>query len=91
MKTFLAIFNAYPAILASVQAVEAAVPFPSAGQQKLNMVLGAAASAWEASQIEQQLSKNTTLNAVQAMVNLTVASLNAAGVFKSSTTPVSSN
>jgi len=52
-------------------------------------VLGAAAAAWEVSQVEQALSKNTTLNAIAALTDLTVLSLNAAGVFKQ-TVPVSS-
>ena len=90
MKNFLAVFNAFPAILQAVQAVEVAVPMPKAGQQKINMVLGAAAAAWELSQVGQTLSKNDTLNAIQAMANLAVAGLNAAGVFRSAVT-VSSN
>jgi hypothetical protein len=90
MNTFLAVFKAFPAILVAVQAVETAVPLPQKGQQKLNLILGAAAYAWEISQAEQQVSKSNTLNAVQAIANLTVAGLNAAGVFKQSA-PVSSN
>jgi hypothetical protein len=88
MKNFLAIFNAFPAVLASVQAVEAAVPASGAGKQKLDLILGAAGTAWEITQAEQQLSKNTTLNFIQAMVNLSVAGLNAAGAFKTSATAV---
>ena len=90
MKTFLAVFNTFPAVLGAVAAVESAVPNPGAGQQKLNLILGAALTAWEASQEQQKLSKDTTLNAIQAMVNLSVAGLNIAGVFKTAT-PVSSN
>lgn len=90
MKTFLSIFNAYPAVLQSVQAVEAAVPGHNNGKQKLDMILGAAATAWALSQAEQQFSQGDTLNAIQAMTNLTVAALNATGVFKKQT-PVSSN
>jgi hypothetical protein len=90
MKIFLAVFNAFPAILAAVQAVETAVPLPQKGQHKLNLILGAAACAWEIDQAGQQVSKTNTLNAVQAIATLAVAGLNAAGVFKQST-PVSSN
>ncbi len=93
MNTFLTIFNAFPAILGAVQAVETAIPIPQSGQTKLNLVLGAAAAAWQASQIEQQLSKSTTLNAVTAITNLSVAELNAVGVFQHAApgAPVSSN
>jgi hypothetical protein len=89
MKTFLAVFNALPAILQSVQAVETAIPLPQSGQQKLNLLLGAAGTAWEISQGEQQLSKGSTLAAIEALTTVAVAGLNAAGVFKHST-PVSS-
>ena len=95
MNTFLAVFNAFPTILGAVQAVEAAVPIPQSGQQKMNLILGAAATAWEISQAQQQLSKNQMLNAVSALANLAVAGLNASGVFHTSnpvpTAPVSSN
>jgi hypothetical protein len=89
MKNFLAIFNAFPAILQAIQAVEMAIPMPKSGQQKLNLILGAAGAAWEFSQAEQPLSKSSTLNAIQALTNLAVAGLNAAGVFKPAA-PVSS-
>ena len=85
MKTFLAVFNTLPAILQSVQAVEAAVPLPKSGTHKLNLILGVAGAAWEMSQHEQPMSKNTTMAVVQMLANFTVAGLNAAGVFQQST------
>jgi hypothetical protein len=100
MNTFLAIFNAFPAILASVQAVEAAIPLPKAGQQKLNLVLDAAGTAWEIGATGKQITRSTLLSGIGAIVNLAVAGLNAAGVFHNSpaaappatiATPVSSN
>jgi hypothetical protein len=89
MNTFLTVFNALPAIIQSVQAVEAAIPVSQSGQQKLNLILGAAGTAWELGQATQQLSKSNTIQAVQAIANLTVATLNAAGVFKHATAPTS--
>jgi hypothetical protein len=95
MKTLLAVFNAFPAILQTVQVVESAIPMPKSGQQKLNLVLGAAGTAWEVGQVGEQINKTNWLSAVEAMTNLTVAGLNAAGVFGTSpetaATPVSSN
>jgi hypothetical protein len=97
MNTFLAVFNAFPAILASVQAVEAAIPIPKSGQQKLNLVQGAAMTAWEVGQVAEQMNASNMLAAVTAMTTLAVAGLNAAGVFGTSKTaavtppPVSSN
>jgi hypothetical protein len=86
MNTFLAVFNAFPAILASVEAVEAAIPIPKSGQQKLNLVLGAAGTAWEIGQVGEQMTKSNVLTAVEAMTNIAVAGLNAAGVFGTSGT-----
>ncbi len=88
MKTFLAVFNTLPSILQTVQAVETALPLPQAGQQRLNLILGAAAAAWDiGSAIETQvLSRTTTLNAVQAITNVTVASLNTATAAPAATT-----
>jgi hypothetical protein len=90
MNTFLQIFNALPAIIQAVQAVETAIPLSQSGQHKLNLILGVAGTAWEVGQAGQQLSKSNTLAAVQTITNLTVATLNAAGAFKHSA-PVSSN
>jgi hypothetical protein len=82
MNTFLLIFNALPTIIQAVQAIETAVPMSKTGQQKLNLVLGAAGTAWELGQVGQQLSKTNTVAAVQTITNLTVATLNATGAFK---------
>jgi hypothetical protein len=60
---------------------------PSAGQAKLNLILNAAAAAWEVGQVEQSLSQNTTLNAISAMASIAVATLNATGVFKKRVAP----
>ena len=82
MNTFLAVFNAFPAILQTVQVVEAAIPMSKSGQQKMNLVLGAAATAWEVGQIGQQINKTNWLAAMQAMTNVAVAGLNASGAFQ---------
>jgi hypothetical protein len=82
MKNFLAAFNALPSILAIVQAVELAVPVSGAGKQKLDIVLGAAGAAWEATNTQHQLSKDTTVNLVQALVSITIAGLNAAAAIR---------
>ena len=98
MNTLLAVFNAFPAILQTVQAVETAIPMSKAGQQKMNLVLGVAATAWEVGQVGEQINKTNWLSGIQAMTNVAVAGLNASGVFVTSrtpatapTTPVSAN
>ncbi|MDP9053383.1 MAG: hypothetical protein M3N93_03650 [Acidobacteriota bacterium] len=82
MNTFLLVFNALPTIIQSVQAVENAIPLPQSGQQKLNLILGAAGTAWELGQMVQHLPKSNTVTAIHNITNLTVESLNAAGVFR---------
>lgn len=84
MNTLLAVFNAFPAILQSVQAVEEAIPMSNTGQQKMNLVLGAAATAWEVAQVGEQINKTNWLAGVQAMTNVAVAGLTAAGVLGTS-------
>jgi putative AlgH/UPF0301 family transcriptional regulator len=93
MKTFLAVLNAFPAILQTVQVVESAIPMSQSGQHKMDMVLGVAGTAWEVGQVGQQITKANWLSAVQQITNITVTGLNAAGVFSKSTAvaPVSSN
>lgn len=98
MKIFLAVFNAFPAILQSVLALESAIQLPRAGEHKLNLVLNAAAAAWDAGHNVNPLSKTDTLSLVQTITNATVAGLNASGVFKPAAAgpatppaPVSSN
>jgi hypothetical protein len=91
MKTFLAVFNLFPAVLSAVQAVEAAVPLPKSGKQKLDLIMGAVTAAFQASQQDQQVPKDTMLGTIESLVHVIVASLNALGVFKTTTAPVSSN
>jgi hypothetical protein len=58
-------------------------------------VLGAAGTAWEVGQVGEQINQTNWLSAVEAMTNLAVAGLNAAGVFgtgaSTAATPVSSS
>jgi hypothetical protein len=81
MKTFLSILNAIPAVVGAVQTVETALPLPQAGQQKLNLVLGLAGAAFDVAQAGEEIGKGQVLAGVQAIATVTVAALNAAGVF----------
>ncbi len=89
MKTFFNILNSIPAIIGAVQTVETALPLPQAGEQKLNLVLGLAGAAFDVAQAGEEISKGQLLSGVQAITAITVAALNAAGVF-SHTASVSS-
>lgn len=84
MKTFLNILNSIPSIIGAVQTVESALPLPQAGQQKLNLVLGLAGAAFDVAQAGEEISKGQLLSGVQAITNVTVSALNAAGVFSHS-------
>jgi len=89
MKTFLNILNSIPAVIGAVQTVESAFPLPQVGQQKLNLVLGLAGAAYDVAQAGEEINKGQLLSGVQAITTITVAALNAAGVF-SHTASVSS-
>jgi len=89
MKKFLTILNSIPAIIGAVQTVEAALPIPQAGQQKLNLVLGLVGAAFDVAQAGEEISKGQMLSGVEAITTITVAALNAVGVF-SHTASVSS-
>ena len=89
MKTFLNILNSIPAVIGAVQTVESALPVPQVGQQKLNLVLGLAGAAFDVAQAAEEINKGQLLAGVQAITAVTVAALNAAGVF-SHTASVSS-
>jgi len=91
MKTFLTIMNSIPAVISAVQTVETAIPLPKAGQQKLNLVLGFAGAAYEVAQAAEEINKGQLLAGVESITNLTVAALNAAGVFSHTPSSVSSN
>lgn len=84
MKKFLTILNSIPAIIGAIQTVEAALPIPQAGQQKLNLVLGLAGAAFDVAQAGEEISKGQLLSGVETITTITVAALNAAGVFSHS-------
>jgi hypothetical protein len=89
MKTFLNILNAIPSVIGAVQTIESALPLPQAGQQKLNLVLGLAGAAYDVAQAGEEIKRGQLLSGVEAITTITVAALNAAGVF-SHTSSVSS-
>jgi hypothetical protein len=81
MKAFLNILNSIPAVVAAIQTVEAALPIAQTGQQKLNLILGLAEAAHDVAQAGEEISKGQLLAGVTEITNITVAALNAAGVF----------
>jgi hypothetical protein len=84
VKTFLNILNSIPSVIGAVQTVETALTLPQSGQQKLNLVLGLAGAAFDVAQAGEEIAKGQLLAGVQAITTVTVAALNAAGVFSHS-------
>jgi hypothetical protein len=83
MATLIAIMNLLPAILAAVQAVEAALPMPSAGKAKLDLVLGTVSDVYAADQQIQKAIPGDQLAAiVTSTVSHVVTTFNTLGLFK---------
>ena len=77
------ILKLFPVILGAVQAVEAAIPLPSAGKAKLDLVLGTVTDVYSST---QQVTPEMPLDRLTALVTQTVArvvtTFNALGIFK---------
>lgn len=78
MQTLLQILNLLPAIITTVRAVETALPAPSAGNAKLNMVLGLLQTTGEVA--------DGLLPEIAKAVGVIVTAFNAAGIFQSAPT-----
>ena len=85
MSTLVSILNLLPAILAAVQAVEAAVPVPGAGKAKLDLVLGAVSDVYAADQqLQKAIPGDQLISIVGSLVSHVVANFNALGIFHKS-------
>lgn len=77
------ILKLFPVILGAVQAVEMAIPLPSTGKAKLDLVLGTVSDVYSST---QQVSPEMPLDRLMALVTQTVArvvaTFNALGLFK---------
>lgn len=83
MAILQAFFKLFPAILATVQALEAAVPMPAAGKAKLDLVLGMVTDVYSADQtIQKQLPSDQMVSVVTSTVGRIVTALNALGIFQ---------
>jgi len=64
------ILKLFPVILGAVQAVEMAIPLPSTGKAKLDLVLGTVSDVYSST---QQVSPEMPLDRLMALVTQTVA------------------
>lgn len=79
-----AVAELMPVVSKAVQAVEQAMPAGTPGAQKLDAVRTMIANAYTAEQ-NVQVAFDQVWPSLQAMINMMVASFNAAGVFKKAT------
>ncbi len=85
LSTLLFVLRLLPTILAAVQAIEIALPIPAAGKAKLDLVMSTVADVYATEQsIQKELPKDKLLQLVQSLVQRSVATSNALGVFKKS-------
>jgi len=83
LAILISLLQLFPTILTSVQAVEAAIPLPSAGKAKLDLVLGTVSDVYvSGQQINPQIPIATLLTFVSQTVSRVVATFNMLGIFK---------
>lgn len=88
MNPLLIILQIFPLVIEAVQAVEAAIPLPSQGKQKLDLMLDVVKSGFDASAgLAKQFSWDGLVAVVVPMIAKIVALNNALGLFKTSAQP----
>ncbi len=89
MKNILLVLRLLPLILAAVKSVEDAIPLPSQGRKKLDLVLDVIQQAYDAS---DELSRSFTFERLVAVVVPMIGKIvdlnNELGLFKKSAQPV---
>jgi hypothetical protein len=83
MKTIVSYLQLFPNILATVQSLEASIPLPSAGKQKLDLLLSIVKTAYDAEEaVRQEIPWEKLAPLVSAAANSIVSAFNALGLFK---------
>ncbi len=83
MATLLAILKLLPVIIAAVQALEVAIPMPSTGKAKLDLVLGMVTDVYSADQsIQKQMPSDQMIAIITSTVSRIVTSFNTLGLFQ---------
>lgn len=82
MQTLLAWLKLFPALLASVKALEEAIPLPAAGKGKLDLLLIIVKTAYDAEEaIRKEFPWERLASIVISAAKAIVEALNALGVF----------
>jgi len=83
MKFFLMFMQLAPTIIDLVKKVEELIPGPGKGQEKLDLVLNTVNTATAGStEVAAAIAGHDLTGSIKALVATTVATANAAGVFK---------
>lgn len=83
MKTLISYLQLFPIILGAVKALEEALPLPSIGKQKLDLLLSIVEAAYNAEQsIQKEIPWTQIESVVKNAVSLIVTALNGMGLFK---------
>ena len=83
MKTLIAWLQLFPLILSSVKVLEEAIPLPSSGKQKLDLLLSVVQAAYNAEQsIQKEIPWSQIESIVKSAVSSVVNALNTLGLFK---------
>ena len=82
MKTLVAFLQLFPSILGAVQSLESAVPLPSSGKQKIDLLMGIVKTAYDTEEsIRKDVPWATLSTLVVSAVNSIVVAFNALGIF----------
>ena len=83
LTTIIGILKLLPTLIAAVQAVEGAIPLPSSGKAKLDLVLGAVTDAYSSGQQAiQEIPGDRLVALVAQTITRVVNTFNALGLFK---------
>lgn len=87
MKTLIAILQLFPVILTAIRAAEDAIPESGKGKTKLELVLGVIQGVYDASsELQSSFTWPNLVIIITKVVGNVVNALNAAGIFKKSST-----
>lgn len=83
MTILFAILKLFPVILAAIQAAEAAIPMPTAGKAKLDLILGMVSDVYGANAtLQKEMPSDPLVALITATIGRVVSVFNALGIFK---------
>jgi hypothetical protein len=83
MQTLLACLRLFPALLASVRALEDAIPLPSAGKARLELLLATVKAVYDAEEtIRKEIPWERLAGIISSAVKTVVDAFHALGLFR---------